>query len=110
MTDFLRRKTNQNAFTKYVNKQKDAKNETEYEESLVTNDVPSYFNVFGCGRNILNRLDMSYGQACMVAPRDEYYTKMLETLIGHNDCHNAPLSSEKILESVSGVMAETEEE
>ena len=53
---------------------------------------------------------MSYEQACIDTPRDEYYTKMLETIIDHNDRHNAPLSSEKILESVSGVMAETEED
>ena len=75
-------------------KKKDANNETEYEESSVTYDVPSYFNVFERGRKILNRLDMSYERACVATPRDEYYTKMSETLIDHNDCHNAPLYSE----------------
>ena len=45
---------------KSINKQKDAKNEAEYEESSVTDEVPSYFNIFECGRNILNRLDMKY--------------------------------------------------
>ena len=57
---------------------------------MVTYDVPSYFNVFECRRNILNRLDVTYEQACMATPRDKYYTKMLETLIDHNDHHNAP--------------------
>ena len=38
-----------------TNKQKDAKNEVTY-------DVPIYFNVFECGRNILERLDVSYGR------------------------------------------------
>ena len=51
---------------------------------------------------------MSYGQACMVAPRDEYYRKIFETLIEYNDCHTAPLSSEKLQQTVSIVMAETE--
>ena len=46
--------------SKNINKQKDAKNETEYEESSVTDEVPSYFNIFKCGRNILNRLDVTY--------------------------------------------------
>ena len=92
-----------------INKQKDAKNETEYEESSVTYDAPSYFNVFGCGRNILNRLDVSYERACMATPIDEYYTNILETLIDHNDRQNEPFSSEKLLQAVIRVMSETEE-
>ena len=35
-------------------------NEADYEESSVTDEVPSYFNIFECGRNILNRLDVTY--------------------------------------------------
>ena len=45
----------------------------------------------------------------MDTPRDEYYTKMLETLIYHKNRHNAPLSSEKLRQAVSPVMAESEE-
>ena len=56
---------------------KDAKNETEYEEYSVTDEVPSYFNIFECVRNILNRLDVTYEQACMAPAKDKYYTKML---------------------------------
>ena len=58
----------------------------------------------------MNIIDVLYERACMATPRDEYYTKMLETLIDHNDRHNAPLSSEKLQQAVSKVMAETEEE
>ena len=39
--------------------------DTEYKESSVTTEVPSYFNIFECGRNILDRLDVSYERACM---------------------------------------------
>ena len=39
-----------------ITEQKDA----EYEESLVTKEVPSYFSIFICGRNILDRLDGTY--------------------------------------------------
>ena len=46
----------------------------------------------------------------MANPQDEYYTKMLETLIDHNYCRNAPFSSEKLQQAVIRVMAETEEE
>ena len=34
---------------------------------------------------------------------------MLDTLIDHNDCQNAPFSSEKLQQAVRRVMAETEE-
>ena len=43
-----------------INKQKDAKNEEEYEEYSVTDEVPSYFNIYKCGKNPLNRLDVLY--------------------------------------------------
>ena len=46
----------------------------------------------------------------MATPRYENYTYMLETLIDHNDRHNAPLSSEKLQQAVSRVMAGKEEE
>ena len=66
---------------KNINKQKYANNEAEYKEYSVTHEVPSYFNIFECGRNILNILDVTYEQSCMATPRDKYYTKMLETLV-----------------------------
>ena len=65
---------------------KDANNETNNEEYLVTNDVPSYFNVFKCVGN------------------------MLETLVNYNDRNNRPLSNEKIQQAASRVIEETEEE
>ena len=46
----------------------------------------------------------------MATPRDEYYTKILGTLIYHNNCHKEPLSSEELRQAVSRVMSETEEE
>ena len=46
----------------------------------------------------------------MATPRDGYYTKMLETLIDHNDRPNAPLSSEKLWQAVIRVMEEMEGE
>ena len=46
--------------SKNINKKKDAKNEAEYEESSVIDEVLNYLNIFECGRNILNRLDVKY--------------------------------------------------
>ena len=57
----------------------------------------------------LNRFDVSYDRACLDTQIDEYYIKMLETLIDHNDHHIAPLSSENLQQAVSRVMEETKE-
>ena len=75
---FLRRKSNQNASIKYINKEKIANNKTEHEEPTIMYDPfvkeMSYFNIFGCGKNILNKLDATYKRACMATPRDKYHT------------------------------------
>ena len=55
----LRSIANQNAFTKYK-QAKDANNGIEYEESSATDEVLRCFNIFYCGGNILNRLDVTY--------------------------------------------------
>ena len=94
---------------KNIIKQKEAKNDAEYEEYSVTYEVPSYFNIFECGRNILNILDDMYERACMANPKDKYYTKLLETVVDYNDHHSAPLSNKKLRQAVSKVMEETEE-
>ena len=75
---------------KNMNKQKDANNEADYEESLVRVEVPSYLNIFECGENILDRRDVTYERACMANTKEKYYTKMLETLVDCNDRNNAP--------------------
>ena len=47
------------------------KKDAEYKESSVTKEVPSCFNIFECGRNILDRLDVTYEQAYMATPKDK---------------------------------------
>ena len=44
LTNILRRKTNQNEFTKIL-PNKNTKNEVDYAEYSVTDEVPSYFNM-----------------------------------------------------------------
>ena len=84
--------TNQNALTKILTK-KDANNEAEYEESSIIDEVPRYFNIFECGRNPFNGIDVTYEQACMATPKENYYEKMLDDLVDYNDRNNAPLSA-----------------
>ena len=45
----------------------------------------------------------------MDTPRDEYYAKILETLIDHDDRHNTLLSSDKLQQAVCIVILEMEE-
>ena len=70
----------------------------------------SYFNIFEYGKNLLNRFDVTYERACVATQEDEYYTNMLETIFEHNDLHNVPFYNEKLWQSVSTIMEETEEE
>ena len=42
----------------------------EYKEPSDTKEVTSYFNIFECGRNILDRLDVTYERACISTPKE----------------------------------------
>ena len=47
----------------------------EHKEHSVTGKVTSYFNIFECGRNLLDQLDVTYQRAFMASPvRERYYT------------------------------------
>ena len=39
----------------------------DHKEPSVTGKVTSYFNIFKCGRNLLDQLDVMYQRACMSA-------------------------------------------
>ena len=52
---------------------KDAKNEAEYEEYSVIDEGTRYFNIFKCGVNILNRLDVAYERACVATTKKGNY-------------------------------------
>ena len=74
-----------------INKQKDANDEVAY-------NVPRYFNAFKvseCGRKLLDRLEVSYERECMDTAREEYFTKMLYSLLNDNEHHGTPLSCKK---------------
>ena len=75
----------------------------EHKEISVTKEVKSYFNIFECGRNILDRIDATYQRAFMANPQDKYYTDMLENLIKVNNNECEPLSNLKIRQAVVDV-------
>ena len=69
--------------------------------------MPNYFNAFNIfewGRNILDRLDISYERAYMDTPREEYFIEMLDHLNKYNERHIKLLSSKKLQEAVLRVM------
>ena len=41
-----------------------------HKEPSVTEKVTSYFNIFECGRNLLDQLDVTYQRAFMATPED----------------------------------------
>ena len=72
--------------------------------------MKSYFNIFECGRNILDRLDVTYQRAFMATPQDKYYTEMLENLVKMNNLRGEPLSNERLLQSAIDKREETDVE
>ena len=43
----------------------------EHKEPSVTEKVTSYFNIYECGRNLLDRIYVTYQQSFMSTPRDK---------------------------------------
>ena len=57
----------------------------EHKEPSVTQKVTGYFNIFECGRNLLDQLDVTHQPAFMATPEDEYYKEMTKSLIKPNN-------------------------
>ena len=67
----------------------------------MTQKVKSYFNIYECGRNILDQLDVTYQRAFMATPK--YYNAFLDTLVKDNNLRGELLTNQKIQEAVSDV-------
>ena len=61
-------------------------------------------NIFECGGNLLDRIDVMYEQACMAIQKDKYYAKLLETLVNDNNRNGALFSNEKLQQAFGRVM------
>ena len=74
--------------------------ETEDEVHSVTDKPvikkPVYFNLFGCGKNLLNKLDAKCKRACIATSRGKYYTEIFNTLNDYNNRNNTQLSNANI--------------
>ena len=81
----------------------------ERKEHSVTEKVTSYFNIFECGRNILDQLDVMYQQAFMAtSAQDEYYREMTKSLIKANIGRYGKICNEKIHREVIDLRAEVD--
>ena len=71
----------------------------------MTQKVTSYYNIFKCGRNISDQLDVTYQKAFTATPEDEYYKEMMKSLIkANNEC--GKLCNEKIRQTFIDLRAE----
>ena len=77
----------------------------EHKEPSVTEKVTSYFNIFECGRNLLDQLDITYQRAFMAtSAKYEYYKEMTKVLIKANT-KDGKLRNEKIQQAVIDLRA-----
>ena len=67
-----------------------------------------YFNIYECGRNLLEQLDVMYQQAFIATPKYKYYNAFLDNLVKDNNLRGEPLSNENVQKAVGKVIEETE--
>ena len=81
----------------------------DHKEPSVTAKVTSYFNIFKCGRNLLDQIDVMYQRAFMTtSAQDEYYREMTKILIKANIGRDGKICNEKIHRAVIDLRAEVD--
>ena len=77
----------------------------------MTTKVTSYFNIFECGRNLLDQLDVTYQRASMAtSSQDKYYRKMTKIIIKGNIKSDGKICNEKIHRAVIDLISEVDAE
>ena len=94
--------------------------DNEHIETSVIEKVTSYFNIFECGRNLLDQLDVTYQRSFMASPvREEYYTspareryyeQLKKSLINSNVESDGTINNDKLNHAVTDLKAEAKEE
>ena len=59
--------------------------DNDNKEPSVNQKVTIYFNIFECERILLHQLKVTYKQAFLATPEDEYYKEMAKSLIKVNN-------------------------
>ena len=85
----------------------------------MTEKVTSYFNIFECGRNLLDQLDVTYQQAFMALPvregyympspaREKYYDQLAKILINSNVGSDGTINNDKLNQAITDLKSEAE--
>ena len=73
----------------------------EHKEPSVTKKVTSHFNIFKCGKNLLDQLDVTYQRVFMAtSAQDEYYRETMKSLIKANIRKDGKICNEMIHQAV----------
>ena len=79
----------------------------EHKEPSVTEKVTSYFNIFKCGRNLLDQLDVKYQPAFMAtSAQNEYYKEIKKSLIKANIGSDGKICNDNIQQAFFDLRAE----
>ena len=95
--------------------------DNEHKEPSVIEKGTSYFNIFECGRNILDQLDVTYQWAFMESQlqegfyqpspaRERYYDKMAESLIKTKVRSDGTINNDEIHKAITQLKSEKEAE
>ena len=93
----------------------------EHKEPSVTGKVTSYFNIFECGRNLLDQIGVTYQRAFMASPvqegfyqpspaRARYYDKMADSLINSNVRSDRTINNDELNKAIPQLESEKEAE
>ena len=89
----------------------------EHKEPSVTVKLKSYFNIFECGRNLLDQLDVTYQRAFMASPvregyytspaQERYYEQLTKSLINSNVGSDGTINNDKLNQAITDLKAES---
>ena len=91
----------------------------EHIEPSVIDKGSSHFNIFECGRNLLDQLDVTYQWAFMASPvqeeyyqpspaRERYYDQLAKSLINSNVGSDGTINNDKLNQAITDLNAEYE--
>ena len=94
------------------------KDEDHIEPSVI-DKVSSYFNIFECGRNLLDQLDVTYQRAFTASPvqeelyqispaRERYYDMMADNIIEENVGSDETINNDDLQKAITKFKAEEE--
>ena len=91
--------------------------DNDHKETSVTGKVTSYFNIFECGRNLLDQLDVTYQRAFMASPvregyytspaREKYYVQLAKSVINSNVGSDGNINNNKLNQAITDLKAES---